>query len=79
MVSHWIFFLCYACFGKVPSIVSKRLTTHDCGTNCHAWRQGGREKHHGSKLGTVDFLRVFADRGKVGNVNKVLKSSKPLT
>lgn len=38
MVSHWIFFLCYTCFGKVPSIVSKRLTTHDCGTDCHTWR-----------------------------------------
>lgn len=26
MVSHWIFFLCYTCFGNVPSIVSKSLT-----------------------------------------------------
>lgn len=37
MVSNWIFFLCYICFGKVPGIVSKRLAIHDCGTKCQAW------------------------------------------
>lgn len=44
MVSHWIFFLCYTCFGTAPSIVSKCLTARECATNCQAGRRKERGK-----------------------------------